>query len=64
METENRKMPRILQHSLVDYFRVAIIAIVVFITLFIVKKFGNRADEDRQLLPEQNEVASIINPKP
>jgi hypothetical protein len=41
METGNCKTLLKLQHPLSDYLRVAVIAIIVLIALFIVKKLGS-----------------------
>ena len=54
METENCKTPLMLQHPLSDYLRVAILAIIVLIALFILKKLGKRTEIDYKVIREQN----------
>ncbi len=60
METENCKTPLMLQHPLTDYLRVAIIAIIVLITLFIVKKLGKRVGIDYKVIQANNEASRFF----
>jgi len=54
MKTESIKLPLIRQHSIVDYLRVAIIAAIVLVTIFILRMLGNRADDDKKKIQERN----------
>ncbi len=56
METGNCKTFLKLQHPLTDYLRVAVIAIIILITLFILKKLGKRTEIDYSVIREQNGV--------
>ncbi len=61
MSLENIKLPVMLKHSVVDYLRVSIIAIVILFTIFIVKMFGNRDENGNKKILEYNGVPSPID---
>lgn len=60
METGNCKTFLNLQHPLTDYLRVAIIAIIVLITLFIVKKLGKRVGIDYKVIQANNKASRFF----
>ena len=50
-----------LQHPVIDYLRVAVFAVIIMITLFIVKKFSSRADTGYAELPRFGEAVSLAD---
>lgn len=61
MKTECFKMPLIRQHSIVDYLRVAIIAAIVLVTIFILRMLGNRADDGKKKIQEHKRVPFVTD---
>lgn len=50
-----------LQHPVIDYLRVAVFAFIILITMFVLKKFGNRTDDKSEMIQGGNEVVSLID---
>jgi hypothetical protein len=61
MSTEKTKSFLLFQHSLSDYIRVAAIAIVVMLAIFIVKLFGGKENNGNKTFRSYNKLTETIN---
>lgn len=60
MQSGNQTRLFALQHPIIDYLRVAVFAVIILITLFVVKRFSNRTDDNFNVLQSGNELVSLI----
>jgi len=61
MSTEKIKSFLLFQHSLSDYIRVAAIALVVLLAIFILRLFGSRDDSESNAYRSYNKLTETIN---
>jgi len=61
MSTEKIKSFFLFQHPLSDYLRVAAIALIVLLALFVLKLFGSRDGSENKAIISYNNLTETIN---
>lgn len=61
MQNGNQTRFFTLQHPVIDYLRVAVFAVIILVTLFIVRRFSNRTANDYAVLPHCGEAVSLVD---
>jgi len=61
LSTEKIKSFFLVQHSLSDYLRVAAIALVVLLALFVLRFFGSKDDSENKTIISYNKLTETIN---
>lgn len=61
MDIQHREQPLRFRNAIVDYIRVAVIAVIVLVTIFIVRMTGNRPVEEKQRIQENDGVPSLVD---
>jgi len=61
MSTEKTKSFFLFQHPLFDYIRVAAIALVVLLAIFILRFFGSKDDSENKTFRSLNKLTETVN---
>ena len=61
MSTEKTKSFFLFQHPLSDYIRVAAIALVVLLAIFILRVFGSKDDSENKTFGSYNKLTETVS---